>query len=808
MEDQFVVHQQVSKTEQPGMSIKELLHKYVRFLPFIIICVAFSLLGAYLYLRYTTLTFRSTGALVVKEDNGSGGGGAGPGGDRFQQMFVLDNSINIKNEIEIIRSRQLLKRVIEDLGLNYTYFVKGKIKESNIYTASPIKLETFEIADSTIFFQLGIDVLDAKTFRLNGDQKPIAFGQVFETDKGVFRLTRNPVASLSNEYRVVWKPTDEVANELGSKLVVAPGGATGIIQIAYEATNADLAADLINQLMKEYQVATREDKNETNRRMLDFIDGRLKGVERELDSVTRRLLAYQRENNLINSESQSAGYFSKIEETDEEINKERVQDYFAQMIDSYLGDRKNKYDLVPSSFTLNDGTLGALIGAYNVAQLERKALIDANVPETNPTVKQKEAEIERLRINILESLRNLRKAIVANINRLQQTNTRALTELRSLPIKEQNLMEIKTQHETKQAVYNLLLEKREQTAISLAGTISNMKVIEEARANTVPVKPNRKNTLMIAALVGLALPALFIFGSEMLNDKVNSRQDVEKMTNVPIVGEIGHSFEKEPLVVRPNHRGLVAEQFRILRSNLQYILPHVQKPVLMVTSSFSGEGKSYISTNMGAVMALANKKTIILEFDIRKPKVLSHLGIPKKPGIINYLLGKASLEELPIPVEGYDHLYVMACGPVPPNPSELLLDEKLDLLFTYLKQNFDVIIIDTAPVGMVSDAMSLSRYADATLYIVRQGYTFKKQVAMIDNFHAEGKLPKVSILMNDVNMRSSYGYYGYGRYGYGYGYGGKRTNGYFDEDLPQRGGWNKWMRWLDMNKWDKTKTKV
>jgi capsular exopolysaccharide synthesis family protein len=806
MEDQFFIQQQASKAEKPGMSVKELLYKYIRFLPLIIISVAFALLGAYLYLRYTTPTFQSNGALVVKEDNGTAGGGGGTSGDRFQQMFVMDNSINIKNEIEIIRSRQLLKRVIEDLGINCTYFVKGKIKESNIYTASPIRLEAYEIADSSASFELAIEVVDEKAFRLAGEQKPIAFGQVFDTEQGVFRLIRNPVASLSNEYRILWQPTDVVAGDVANRLIVSPGAAAGIIQVLYEATNAELAADFINKLMQEYQVATREDKNETNRRMLDFIDSRLKGVERELDSVTRRLLAYQRENNLINAESQSAGYFTKIETTDEELNKERVQDYFAQMIDSYLSNQQNAYDLVPSSFSLEDGTLTTLIGAYNVAQLERKTLIDSQVPETNPAVKQKEDEIERLRVNILESLRNLRQAIAANMNRLQEANSRAMAEVRSLPIKEQNLLEIKTQQETKQAVYNLLLEKREQTAITLAGTISNMKVIEEARPKSLPIKPNRNTVLMIAVLAGLVLPALFIFGKEMLNDKVSSRQDVEKITEVPIVGEIGHSYEKMPLVVRPNHRGVVAEQFRILRSNLQYILPHVQKPVLMVTSSFSGEGKSYISTNLGAVMALANKKTVILEFDIRKPKVLSHLGITKKAGIINYLLGKASLEELPIPVAGYDHLYVVACGPIPPNPAELLLDEKLDLLFAYLKQNFDVIIIDTAPVGMVSDAMSLSRYTDATLYIVRQGYTFKKQVGMIDEFHAQGKLPKMSILINDVNLRSSYGYYGYGRYGYGYG--DKKMNGYFDEEQPQVNGWRKWTRWIDMNKWDRTKTKA
>ena len=225
---------------------------------------------------------------------------------------------------------------------------------------------------------------------------------------------------------------------------------------------------------------------------------------------------------------------------------------------------------------------------------------------------------------------------------------------------------------------------------------------------------------------------------------------------------------------------MVAEQFRIIRSNLQYVLNKKEKAVIMTTSSFSGEGKSYVSTNMGAVLALAGKRTVILEFDIRKPKVLSGLGMPKGPGITNYLVGKSNdLEQLIKPVEGHENLFVLGCGPVPPNPSEMLLDPRLGQMFDWLKQHYDIVLIDTAPVGMVSDAMTLGKFADCTLYLVRQGHTFKKQIALIDEFYQAGKLPKVSIIINDVKLKPGYGYYGYGRYGYGYGYG---YGSYYEEE--------------------------
>jgi capsular exopolysaccharide synthesis family protein len=283
-----------------------------------------------------------------------------------------------------------------------------------------------------------------------------------------------------------------------------------------------------------------------------------------------------------------------------------------------------------------------------------------------------------------------------------------------------------------------------------------------------------------------------------LNDKVTTRADIEKITQAPILGEIGHSYSDKVLVVNKTTRSMVAEQFRIIRSNLQYILSSkAEKSVLLVTSSFSGEGKSFVSTNMGAVLALAGKKTVILEFDIRKPKVLSGLGMAKGQGITNYLVGKAKLEDLIKPVPEQENLFILACGPVPPNPAELLLDQRVEDMFVWLREHFDVILIDTAPVGMVSDAMTLSKFADSTLYLVRQGHTFKKQVALIDEFYQANKLPKVSIIINDVKMKPGYGYYGYGRYGYGYGYG---YGSYYEEETPPGNILQKIVAWLDIRK--------
>lgn len=793
MEEQIQI--QTAKSELARLTFKDLVYKYIRFLPLFIISVALALLVAYVYLRYATLVYQSTGTMII-QDESSGG----RGNDKLDEIFTSDNKKNILNEIEYIKSKKMMMRVVKALDLNFSYLAIGKIKELNIYKSTPFALEVFERKDSSTFV-LKIDFENEQTFKVNGDG-PFRFGDVFKNQHGVFRLNRSSYGSVSDHYKITWQPTSAVAGNIASQLVVAPKQATGILTLSLESNNPQLAADIINATMTEYQKATIEDKNEKTQAQLAFIDKELDTISNQLEGINDRYVSFIKANSAYDLQTQSGSYLNQIEESTK--NRAAQQDILNKtyQIESSLLTRTGTIK-VPSSLGIDDPTLTKMVDAYNEAQLQRKALLETTTPQ-NIAVKQQDQIIDQLQKNILSNLNNIKTSLRSTISNIDQLAGSAQSRLRVMPEKQKALSDIEMQKQSKLAVLNTLLDKKEQSAIELASTISNIKVLQDAAPNLSPIKPNRKNIQMLAIVIGLVLPALFIFVLEVSNDKVSTRYDIERLTEVTILGEVGHSYGRGTLVTTNNNRSVVAEQFRIIRSNLQYVLNHVHKPVILVTSSFSGEGKSFISTNVGAVMALAGKKTIILEFDIRKPKILSQLNISKKPGLTNYLLGKAKIEDLPVAVEGISNLYVLPCGPVPPNPAELLLDPQINELFNWLKANFDTVVIDTAPVGMVSDAMTLSKFADATLYIVRQGHTFKKQIAMIDEFYKTGKLPRIAIVLNDVKIRTGYGYYGYGRYGYGYGYG----SGYFDEEKREPDTvLTKWFGWMDTKRWKKRKNR-
>jgi tyrosine-protein kinase Etk/Wzc len=782
---------QPARSDQGSFNIKELFFKYLRFLPLFILSVALALGVAFIYLRYTTSVYQSSGQLVLKDQKGETSGQD----EKFQQLFVFDRK-NMQNEIEYIRSQPLMERVVETLNLNFSYYAKGKIKTQNIYHDSPFYIEPVNLVDSS-GFNLVISFKSNSGFKVLGDEKLYSFGQPFVTPNGTFRLIRKPAFTLHGDYKVVFNSTPAMAAALRGNLGVVPKSPnSAILILTLSSENPFIAADVVNQLMQEYQTATIEDKNTTTRQMIAFIDDRLKIVSHELDSVTRTMLAYKQANNLPDIENISGEFYNKVDESARELEAQTIQITVLDFIHNYVSDNRNAFTLVPSTLTINDQTLSGLITSYNAAQLERKAMLD-NYPEQNPKVVQKEEQLQLLRRNIIENIRNLKAAYNNLAGRINARNRQAQSNLQSLPQKLQNLIYIQRQQNNKLDIYNILVKKREESAISLAATISNIKVLEKAYPSLTPISPKPRSVQAIALIIGLIFPALIVLILELLDDKVKTREDIEKVTSSTILGEVGHSSAGQTMVVSAKSRGFVAEQFRIIRTNLQYVLTSTPNPVILVTSSFSGEGKSFICTNLGAVMALTGKKTVVLEFDIRKPKLLIGLNMPKKPGLTNYILGNAKEEDLPIPVENCENLYVVACGPVPPNPSELLLEKKLDTFMKYLKENFDVIVMDTAPVGMVSDALSLSRFADCTIYIVRQGVTHKKQISLLEEFNKEQKLPKVSIVLNDIKLRAGYGYY-YGRYGYGYGYGTGYGYGYYDDDQKQSF-LTRWFGWTGKN---------
>lgn len=781
------------KSELWTLSLRDLFYKYVRFLPVFILSVALALLVAYAYLRYTTRVYSATGTLLIKAQQQQGPS------DKFEDMFLGNRSLNMASEIEILKSRPLMERVVKKLNLQVSYYSKGRFITNNIYKLGPFIFDIAELADSSKSFTLNVKFLNNQEFRVNNEAATYRFGQYFNNAHGMFRLVSNPISQIGKDYIVNYQPSFAAAGLAGGVQVTPKTANTGILNISFVGTNPVMCADIVNQLMEEYKQYSIEARNSSSELILAFIDIQLDYFGNQLDSIQRKLLTYQQDNNLIDIGAQTGEYFGRISDADRRINEQQMQLNVAEYIDEYLKDKKNEYNRVvtPSALNLQDATLNTMVGSYNGAQLERKALIDGNVPPDNPRVKELDGQIEKLRLNIQETLRNLKSNFTATINDLRKRSSSALSGIKTIPGKNMEFLRIKRQEETMLGLYKILQEKKIETSISKASTISNSETIDRAGVNPYPIKPNKKTIRIMAIVLGLALPAMFIFISEVLNDKISTRFDIEKITPAPILGEIGHSYSKNALIVTKTTRSMVAEQFRIIRSNLQYILNKVEKSVILVTSSFSGEGKSFVTTNMGAVIALTGKKTIMLEFDIRKPKILSGLGMSKRPGISNYLVGKAKIEDLIAPVPDQQNLYILACGPIPPNPSELLLDQRVAELFAYLRQHFDVVLVDTAPVGMVSDAQTLGKFADCTLYLVRQGHTFKKQVALIDEFYQENKLPKVSIVINDVKIKPGYGYYGYGRYGYGYGYG---YGGYYEEETPPRSYFERIFGWLDIRR--------
>lgn len=765
------------------LSPREILFKYIQYVPWVILCVLVSLLFAFLRLRYQPNIYTVSGTLMVKDPNVSGRT------EKIEDMLLMPNqNKSINDEIQVVKSMNIAKRVVRALGLEVQYYQEGKIRGTLVKASDcPFNMRVLSLNDTAAEFRFPVFLVSERQFKLSENQKQaLNFDQPFETLSGRFILSRVPnipIKSLiGKEFTVTYTPTDKKAEEYTGSFTAEPSGeSTNIMRVTFETENPRMGIEIVNQWMREYQRAGLEENKLSAANTLEFINEQVDTVNQELMQVERNLLGFRERNRVIDPQRQSEEYIVRLSDIDKEITRQGFQMQLTDNLIRYISDDRNPYRQVGSVLGIEEPTLAFQISEFNKLQVERETLLKTTT-RSNPMVVNMEAAIEKLRVDIIQNLRNVRQAYQLTMNGLSTKNSQANREIAQIPGKERDLLEITRRQKILQELYSFLLEKRLETSIGAASTLSNVKFVEPAKASYMPIRPNRRGTYLTALFLGIAIPSLLIFlVMEYLNDKVRGRQDVVRMTDAPIIGEVSHSEEKIPLVVYQKSRKFIAEQFRIIRTNLQYILPQQDKSVILITSSTSGEGKSFISTNMGAVMALSGKKTAILEFDIRKPKIMSGLGMAKRPGMTNYLIGGIPFEELPVQVPNIDNLFVIPCGPVPPNPSELILDSRLDDLMARLKEEFDVLIIDTAPVGLVSDGVLLGRFADACLYVVRHEYTFKKQLQMLDEYYRQKRLPRMCIVLNDITVQAGYGrYYGYGGYGYGnYGYGYGST--YFDD---------------------------
>lgn len=784
-----------------GFTPRELFLKYVRFLPWIILSVILMIAFAFLRLRYTTPIYSVNSKLLVKNNTQSSSGG-----EKFDDIFLMQGMRNNMNdEIEVIKSRLMAKRVITKLNFQYSYTNKGQFRASNIHPGDMPFVAQVKLADSSKGASLMIIVADDYQFSVGENPQKYRFGQWISIGKDSWllqRTTKSFVNFSSKEFVVNWTPLESLSASFSGTLKVSKvDNYSNVLNLNFQTPNIAIGNDIVNRYMEEYRQFSLEDKREIASRTLEFIDAQLDTVKVELGAVEKNLKDYREQNKVIDPENQPRIYLEGINESTKQITEQAVRMKVADQLINYISDQKNPFRIVATSLGISEPALIQQITEYNKLLMQRESLL-LTTPAANPLVIDLESAISKLRLDMIENLKNIRKSLSASIADYESRTQNQEGQIKTVPGIQKRLLEIGRQQKILEELYSYLLQKRLETSIGSASTISNIRVVEPAFASEAPISPDKKSNYLLSVFIGLLLPALVIFLLEYMNDRVQTKNDVQKVTDAPILGEVGHSDDSNTMVVGKNNRKVVAEQFRMIRTNLQYILHDNSKMVVMVTSSFSGEGKSFVSTNVAGVIALTGKKTVILEFDIRKPKIIQGLGLRRTNGITNYIVGACKMEELPVPVPGSENLYVIPCGPVPPNPSEILLDKKVNEVFDYCKANFDVVIIDTAPVGLVSDAIVLGKYADATIYIVRHNYTQKRQIQLVEDLYSEQKLPSMSIVINDIKVKLGYGgYYGYGGYGYGYGYGyGGRSSKsaeaaayYGFEDQRRSGFWN-WFR--------------
>lgn len=756
----------------------ELLQRNLKYLPWLILSILISLLAAFLYLRYTPDIFSADGQMIIRNENSFNSED-----EKFNRLFLTDAGPNLTNEMAILKSSSFIQRVIERKKWNIIYEGIGKVRSAQMYEDNPLRLEVIGKKDSVAYI-IDITVLDSSRFQLNNGEI-YTFGETFTLqNQGVFRLhlvNKSVAYFQTHNFKIYVYPLDVAAElmvpHLDVNLVTEAGS---IIGISFKSKNKMLASDFVNELMAEYQKLTVEDKSSIANNTIEFIDERIDTLKSELSGVESDIQRFQERSSSLSPVESSGFLANSARELETRYAEVQNQKQILKWLYEYISRSENNNSTVPVNLGVNEPTLGPLITAYNDLQLKKTTLLKSTT-ELNPIVVDLSASIEKLKKDILEALKNVGNSYDITGSQIARELNSTKKTVSGIPGQARQLQNIERQQKIKEELYLFLLSKREEVAIGAAAVVTNASILEKATIRAKLVEPLPKSVVIKFLLAGIFLPIFIIAIINLLNDKIKYRSDIERILDVPIVGEVSRSDDPYPLLVNLENRTFITEQFRTIRTNMSYLLSNVKSGVVLITSSMSGEGKSFLSTNIAAAYALASRKTLILEFDIRKPKIASNLGMGTHQGITSFLITNGELDSLVKKVNGHENLYLLPCGLIPPNPSELMLLPTMDKLFSWAKQNFDIIIIDSAPIGVVSDSITLGKYADATIFVVRQGYTVKKSLEYVKKLKDEKKLPSLSIVLNDVKESAGYGY------GYGYGYGHRKNiEVYFNDSLNKK----------------------
>ena len=788
----------LGEQSEEQVNIQELLFRYLIHWPWFVVSIIICIACAWGYLRLTTPIYNISATVLIKDEKKGGGASMSSDLEKMGLEGFVSSSSNVDNEIEVLRSKSLAREVVNNLGLFVTYMDEDEFPSKELYHTSPVLVSlTHQEADKlpgrmeiNMILQptgvLGVQItVGEKEYRKQFDKLPA----VFPTDEGTIAFFANNDTlsavcpeNITKERHItafINRPFS-VLKEYVSSLSIAPTSkTTSVVVISLENTNTRRGRDYINKLLEMYNINANNDKNEVAQKTAEFIDERIGIISKELGSTEQDLENFKRSAGITDLSSEAQIALTGNAEYEKKRVENQTQINLVMDLQRYM--KGNEYEVLPSNIGLQDAASAGAIDRYNQMLVERKRLLRTST-ENNPTIINLDTSIRAMRTNVQATLDATLKGLQITKEDLAREASRYSRRINVAPTQERQFVSIARQQEIKSGLYLMLLQKREENAITLAATANNAKIIDEALADDNPISPKKMLVYLAALVLGVGLPVGVIYLIGLTKFKIEGRADVEKLTSLPVVGDIPLADEKTgSIAVFENQNNLMSETFRNVRTNLQFMLEN-GKNVILVTSTISGEGKSFISANLAISLSLLGKKVVIVGLDIRKPGLNKVFNIPKKEhGITQYLTNTtANLMDFVQPSDINKNLFILPGGTVPPNPTELLARGGLEKAIETLKANFDYVILDTAPVGMVTDTLLIGRVADLSVYVCRADYTHKAEFTLINELAENNKLPNLCIAVNGLDLNSrKYGYYyGYGKYGKYYGYGKRYGYGY------------------------------
>ncbi|HTN21376.1 MAG TPA: polysaccharide biosynthesis tyrosine autokinase [Pelobium sp.] len=748
------------------------LMKYVKYWYVFVISILICLGIAYLYIANSQRVYKVTSTLLIQNDF------KGTGvlkGTAFSDLEMFHSARTVENEMEVLRSKDLIYQTLKKLHLETAYTIEGRFSDKDLYGDDlPINVVVYDLRDKAYLQKLNLTIIDENSFVLEnkGEKVRYNFNQLVGGPGYTFEVIKTPTfkahyPTINIRFQDLHALAEHYSLSALTVLPIVKDANTVILSLLE--TSPQRGVDILNGLIEAYNAENVDNQNLVARNTISFIDQRLDDLDGELSRVEQGVENYKQANRITSLSADADISLSTSGSYDHDLANAQLQLDLIKSLAQYLEQDIHEYDIVPSTLGIKDITLTNLINRYNDMVIDRQRLLRNNRPN-NPLIENVNEQLAALRSSLQENLRNVQTGLVLEQNNLLRKANQYESMVRNVPAVERGLLELTREQSVKTNVYQYLLQKREETALSLSATVPTSQVVDRPAPNSIPARPKSMLIYLGSLLAGFILPLSFLYGKEKLNNKVQDATEVQLLGETRILGELSHKPDKNIVVMGKGTRTTISELFRYIRTNLGYVNNNSKSQVLLVTSGMKGEGKTFFTINLGITLAMIQRKVIIVEFDLRKPDLLKGINMRYEKGLSDYLSGdQIDLNQLIKPSTESPNLFVLGCGKLPDDPSELLISDKIASMFKLLREKFDYIIVDTSPVGQVADAFNLEPYTDASIYLIRYNFTKKIQLAVLDDICENNKLKNLMIVFNDAkkeNMKS----YGYGGGGSGYTY--------------------------------------